>query len=121
MTYEGLGEMFEGDFADKYADKFPLNLMGGKADPSSLHRPGVRNPIFPSGNLILKCQNNKNGQVKQICLSVEVDRKSFQRKICLFPAFSQLYLAAGYFRLLISYLIGTWTDSIGTINKFPGN
>ena len=83
--------------------------LGGKADPSSLHRPGVRNP------------NNKNGQVKQICLSVEVDRKSFQRKICLFPAISQLYLAAGYFRLLISYLIGTWTDSIGTINIFPGN
>jgi hypothetical protein len=29
MTSEGLGEMFEGDSADKCDDKFPLMSMGG--------------------------------------------------------------------------------------------
>ena len=29
MTSEGLGEMFEGDFADMFAEKFLLVLMGG--------------------------------------------------------------------------------------------
>ena len=29
MTSEGLGEMFEGDFALTYVNKFPLVLMGG--------------------------------------------------------------------------------------------
>ena len=32
MTSEGLGEMFEGDSADTCARKFPLMLMGGRAN-----------------------------------------------------------------------------------------
>ena len=28
VTSEGLGEMFKGDFADMYAHRFPLMLMG---------------------------------------------------------------------------------------------
>jgi hypothetical protein len=32
MTSEGLGEMFEGDSADMCAGKFPLMLMGGRAN-----------------------------------------------------------------------------------------
>ena len=32
MTSEGLGEMFEGDSADTCAGKFPLMLMGGRAN-----------------------------------------------------------------------------------------
>ena len=32
MTSEGLGEMFEGDSADTGAGKFPLVLMGGRAE-----------------------------------------------------------------------------------------
>ena len=32
MTSEGLGEVFEGDFADMCAEKFPLVSMGGRAD-----------------------------------------------------------------------------------------
>jgi hypothetical protein len=32
MTSEGLGEVFEGDSADTYAGKFPLVLMGGRAN-----------------------------------------------------------------------------------------
>ena len=32
MTSEGLGEMFEGDFADMCAGKFPLVSMGGRAE-----------------------------------------------------------------------------------------
>ena len=30
MTSEGLGQMFEGDFADTCANKFPIALIGGK-------------------------------------------------------------------------------------------
>ena len=39
MTSEGLGEMFEGDSADTYAEKFPLVSMGGEGErrpPSAL-------------------------------------------------------------------------------------
>ena len=32
MTSEGLGEIFEGDSADMYAGKFPLMLIGGRAN-----------------------------------------------------------------------------------------
>jgi hypothetical protein len=32
MTLEGLGEMLKGDSADMCAGKFPLVLMGGRAD-----------------------------------------------------------------------------------------
>ena len=32
MTSEGLEEMFEGDFADTFADKFSPMLMGGRAN-----------------------------------------------------------------------------------------
>ena len=32
MTSEGFGEMFEGDSADTCAGKFPLMLMGGRAN-----------------------------------------------------------------------------------------
>ena len=32
MTSEGLGEMFEGDYADTSAGKFPLMSMGGRAE-----------------------------------------------------------------------------------------
>ena len=30
VTYEGLGEMFQGDFADKFSGKFPLTSRGAK-------------------------------------------------------------------------------------------
>ena len=36
MTSEGLGEMFEGDSADTCARKFPLMLMGGRANGPAL-------------------------------------------------------------------------------------
>ena len=32
MTSEGLGEMFEGASADMFAGKFPLMLMGDRAE-----------------------------------------------------------------------------------------
>jgi hypothetical protein len=32
MTFEGLGEMFDGDSADTYVGKFPLMSMGGLAE-----------------------------------------------------------------------------------------
>ena len=32
MTSEGLGEMFEGDYAETCAGKFPLMSMGGRTE-----------------------------------------------------------------------------------------
>ena len=48
MTSEGLGEMFEGDSADMCASKFPLVLMGGRADGLACSVPGARTPIGAS-------------------------------------------------------------------------
>ena len=50
MTSKGLGEMFEGDSADMCAGKFPLVLMGGRAEGPACADPGVRTPIGDSGN-----------------------------------------------------------------------
>ena len=50
MTYEGLGKMFEGDSADTFAGKFPLMLMGGRAECLACAVPGARTPIGVSGN-----------------------------------------------------------------------
>ena len=53
MTSEGLGEMFEGDSADTCAEKFPLALMGGRAEGLACADPGARTPIGASGNYFL--------------------------------------------------------------------
>ena len=53
MTSEGLGEMFEGDFADTCGGKFPLMYMGGQAEGLACADPGVRTPIGASGNYLL--------------------------------------------------------------------
>ena len=50
MTSEGLGEMFEGDSADMCAGKFPLMLMGGRAEGHVCADPGARTPIGVSEN-----------------------------------------------------------------------
>ena len=49
MTSEGLGEMFEGDSADKWAEKFPLMSIGGRAEGLACADPGARTPIGVSG------------------------------------------------------------------------
>ena len=43
--------MFEGDFAEMCAGKFPLMLMGGRAEGFLCADPGARTPIGLSGNL----------------------------------------------------------------------
>jgi hypothetical protein len=50
MTPGGFGEMFEGDSADTGAWKFPLVLMGGRAEGLACADPGERNPISVSRN-----------------------------------------------------------------------
>jgi hypothetical protein len=50
MTSEELGEMFEVDSADMCAGKFPLVLIGGRAEGLACSDPGVRTPIGASGN-----------------------------------------------------------------------
>jgi hypothetical protein len=53
MTFEGMGEMFEGDSADTCAEKFPLVSMGGRAKGLTCADPGARTPIGASGNSFL--------------------------------------------------------------------
>ena len=45
ITYEGLGEMFEGEFADTCIKKCSLISMGGLATMSSVPRYGERGPL----------------------------------------------------------------------------
>ena len=52
MTFEGFGEMFEGDSADTCAGKFQLMLIGGQAEGLACADPGVTNPISVSGNFL---------------------------------------------------------------------
>ena len=62
MTYEGLGEMFEGDSADTRPGKFQPMSMGGRAEGLACADPGVRTPIGVSGNFLIlydaKIQNS---------------------------------------------------------------
>jgi hypothetical protein len=53
MTYEGLGEMFEGDSADMCGGKFPLVSMGGRSGGSSVRRPGSEGPHQRQRKLII--------------------------------------------------------------------
>ena len=48
MTSEGLGEIFEVDSADTCAGKFPLILMGGRAEGLACADQGARTPISVS-------------------------------------------------------------------------
>ena len=58
MTSEGLGEMFEGDSADKCAGKFPLVSMGGRAEGLACADPGARTPIGTSENFVYLLTTN---------------------------------------------------------------
>ena len=50
MTSEGLGKMFEAEFADTCAEKFPLVSMGGRVEGLACADPEARTPIGASGN-----------------------------------------------------------------------
>ena len=45
MTFEGLGEVFEVDVADKCAKQFPLVLTGGLSRVSRMCRHGSEDPL----------------------------------------------------------------------------
>ena len=53
MSSKQLGEMFEGDSADRCAGKFPLVSMGARAEGLACADPGARTPIAASGNMVL--------------------------------------------------------------------
>ena len=53
MTSEGLGEMFEGDYADMCGGKFSLVSMGGRAEGLACADSVARTPIGASGNFLL--------------------------------------------------------------------
>ena len=52
MTFEGMGEMFEGDSADTCGGKFPLVSMGGRAEGLACADLGARTPTGASGNFL---------------------------------------------------------------------
>ena len=49
ITSEGLGEMFEGDYADMCVGKIPLMSMGGRVEGLTCADPEERTPIGTSG------------------------------------------------------------------------
>ena len=53
MTFEGMGEMFEGDSADTCGGKFPLVSMGGRVEGLACADPVARTPTGASGIWIL--------------------------------------------------------------------
>ena len=53
MTFERLGEMFEGYSADTGAGKFPLVPMGGRAEGLACADPGARTSIGASGIFVI--------------------------------------------------------------------
>ena len=53
MSFEGLGEMFEGDSADTCGGKFPIVPMGGQAEGLACADPGARTPIGASGIFLI--------------------------------------------------------------------
>jgi hypothetical protein len=52
MTYEGLGEVFEGEFADTCGEICSLMLMGGWAEGLAYAELGARISIGMSGNFL---------------------------------------------------------------------
>ena len=52
MTFKGLGEMFEGDFADMCAESFLIMLMEGQTEGLACADPGARIAIRVSGNSV---------------------------------------------------------------------
>ena len=46
VTCEGMGEMYECDFADMLTNTFLVLSMGGQETPSSMRRQGLRSPII---------------------------------------------------------------------------
>ena len=77
MTSEGLGEMFEGDFADTLAGKFPLVLMGGRAEGVACADPVARTPIGASGNSLMFPSLQKM-DLRKCPISDEAVRKCLQ-------------------------------------------
>ena len=59
----GLGVMLEGDSADTCPGKFPLMLMGGRAEGLACTDPEARNPIGTNGNF---CPWNSKGPITNI-------------------------------------------------------
>ena len=53
MTYEGLGKVFEGDFADTCTEKISAGVDGGLSGRSSVHRPGSEDPHGRHRKLLL--------------------------------------------------------------------
>ena len=75
MTFEGLGEMFEGDSADMCAGKFPLLLMGGRAEGLACADPGARTPIGASEKFIKVSAISKHlfvFQTKKLNITTEI-------------------------------------------------
>jgi hypothetical protein len=64
MTSEELRDMFEGDFADMSARKFPIVLMGGRTEGLACADPGAMTPIGASGIFLSSRFGGKTSFVK---------------------------------------------------------
>ena len=63
MTSEGLGEMFEGDSADTCTGKFPLTLMGARAEGPACADLGGRTSIGVRENFFHPVVCTKSGLI----------------------------------------------------------
>ena len=71
MSSYGLGEMFQGDSADRCAGKFQLVSMGGRSEGQACADPGARTPIGASRNLYINfLANNRDLNHKYVGATV---------------------------------------------------
>ena len=73
MNFVGLGEMFKGDSAHTCPGKFPLTLMGCRAEGLACADPGARTPIGMSGNFSVAVvtehiDSSKNSNEPALCV-----------------------------------------------------
>ena len=87
LTSEGLGDMFESDFADMCADIFLLMSMVGQGDGLVCIDSGARTPVSISGNFTKLCTylNTSNRQI-----FFELSLLEFEQLTPYFP-FTQIY------------------------------
>jgi hypothetical protein len=81
MTYDGLGEVFEGDSAVTPVGKFLLTSMGSGGEGLACADPGAKTPIGVSGNLIFPSFFLLLVTVTKIPEGVVVEFRNFTRAL----------------------------------------
>ena len=116
MTFEGLGEMFEGDSADMWARKFLLMLMGGLAEGLACADLGARTPI--GGNIppFLVHQSRYHLATRSKAdYNFNLDKWSQVQ-----PQSKHQNVFTLYFPAVLKYLIYIWSGMNGKTYPYPG-